>query len=151
MKKQFVLVYATLIAVAPFCFSQTSPVKPAKPASNEAAITDLEKSAWDAYKNKQPDAFKALLSNDYRGAYAEGIKSADGEIVEATATNFRDYSLGDVKILFPSADVAVITYIVTQQATSAGKDISGTYNSWSVWIKRAGKWLCISHTGVKGP
>jgi hypothetical protein len=149
VKKQFVLVYATLIAVAPSCFCQTTPVKVANSASNEAAITDLEKSAWEAYKNKQPDAFKALLSNGYRGTYAEGIKSADGEIVEATATNLRDYSLGDMKVEFPSADVAVITYIVTQQATSDGKDISGTYTSGSVWIKRAGKWLCVFHTGVK--
>jgi hypothetical protein len=149
MKKQFILFCATLIAIAPVCFAQTSPAKPAKSASNETAITDLEKSAWEAYKNKQADAFKALLSNDYRGVYAEGMKTADAEIVDASASNLRDYSLADVKVEFPSADVAVITYKVTRQETSDGRDVSGTYNSGSVWIKKAGKWLCVFHTGVK--
>jgi hypothetical protein len=149
MKKQFILFFVTLIAIAPVCFAQASPAKPAKSASNEAAITDLEKSTWEAYKNKQADAFKALVSNDYRAAYAEGIKSADGEIVDATTTNLRDYSLADMKVVFPSADVAVITYQATTQATSDGQDASATYNSASVWIKKAEKWLCVFRTAIK--
>jgi hypothetical protein len=149
MKKQFILFGVTLIAVAPVCFAQASPAKPGKSASNETAIVDLEKSAWEAYKNKQADAFKALVSNDYRGAYAEAMNTADAEIVDASATNLRDYSLTDVRVVFPSADVAVITYKVTMQATSDEQDVSGTFNSGSVWIKQAGKWLCVFHTGVK--
>jgi len=43
MKKQFILSCATLIAIAPVCFSRASPAKPAKSASNETAITDLGK------------------------------------------------------------------------------------------------------------
>ena len=150
MKKQSILFCATLIAVAPVCFTQTSPAKPAKSASNETAITDLEKSAfWEAYKNKQESAFRALLSSDYRSVYAGGMNTADGEIVDATATELRDYSLANVKVIFPSADVAVITYKITTQATSDGQDASGTYNSGSVWIQKDGKWLCIFHTGIK--
>ena len=49
-----------LVALAPVCFAQASPAKPAKSASNEKAITDLEKSAWESYKNRQADAFKKL-------------------------------------------------------------------------------------------
>jgi hypothetical protein len=48
-------------------------------------------------------------------------------------------SFADMKVVFPHADVGVITYKVTQQATSAGQDISGTYNSGSVWMKNGGK------------
>jgi hypothetical protein len=77
------------------------------------------------------------------------MKTADAEIVDASASNLRDYSLADVKVEFPSADVAVITYKVTRQETFDGQDVSGTYNSGSVWIKKAGKWLCVLHTGVK--
>jgi len=138
-----------LIAIAPVCFAQASPAKPAKSASNEAAITDLEKSTWEAYKNKQADAYMALLSKDYQAAYAEGIKSADGEIVDATTTNLRDYSLANMKVVFPSADVAVLTYQATMQATSDGQDMSGTYNCASVWIKKAEKSLCVFRTAIK--
>ena len=138
-----------MIAVAPVCFAQANPAKPAKSASNETAITDLEKSAWEAYKNKQADAFKKLMSRDYCGDYAEGSKNLDGEVADMAKTDLRDYSLADIKVIFPSTDVAVITYKTTMQQASEGKDMSGTYNSASVWVKKGGKWLGVFHTEVK--
>jgi len=149
MEKQFILFCVTLIAVVPVCLAQASPAKPAKSASNETAITHLETSAWEAYKNKQADAFKKLMSEDYCGEYAEGIKNLDREVADMAKTDLRDYSLADMKVVFPSADVAVITYKTTIQQTSEGKDMSGTYNSGSIWVKKGGKWLEVFHTEVK--
>jgi hypothetical protein len=149
MKKRFILFCVTFIAAAPICFAQASPSKSDKSASKETAITDLEKSAWEAYKNKQADAFKKLLSKDYCGVYADGIKTLDTEVADMAKTDLRDYSFADMKVVFPSADVAVITYKVTQQATSAGQDVSGAYNSAGVWMKRGGKWFGVFHTETK--
>ena len=149
MKKTFTLCCVAIIAAAPICLSQKSQSKPSKSAASESAITDLEKSAWEAYKNKQVEAFKNLLSKDYCGAYAEGIKTLDTEVADMAKTDLRDYSFADTKVTHPSADVAVITYKVTTQATSEGKDISGTYNSASVWVKHSGKWLTVFHTEAK--
>ena len=124
MEKQFILFCVTLIAVVPVCLAQGSPA--GEVASNETAITHLETSAWEAYKNKQADAFKKLMSEDYCGEYAEGIKNLDREVADMAKTDLRDYSLADMKVVFPSADVAVITYKATIQQTSEGKDLSGT-------------------------
>src|SRR5438874_3424423 len=146
MKKTFTLCCVAIIAAAPICLSQKSQSKPSKSAASESAITDLEKSAWEAYKNKQADAFKKLLSKDYCGVYADGIKTLDTEVADMAKTDLRDYSFADMKVVFPSADIAVITYKVTQQATSAGQDVSGAYNSAGVWMKRGGKWLGVFHT-----
>jgi hypothetical protein len=149
MEKKFILFCVTLIAVVPVCLAQASPAKPAKSASNETAITHLETSAWEAYKNKQADAFKKLMSEDYCGEYAEGIKNLDREVADMAKTDLRDYSLADMKVVFPSADVAVITYKTTMQQAFEGKDMSGTYNSGSIWVKKGGKWLEVFHTEVK--
>jgi len=149
MKKQSILFCVTLIAAAPVCFAQVSPAKPAKSASNQTAITDLEKSAWESYKNKQADAFRKLMSKDYYGTYAEDIKNLDREVADMAKTDLRDYSLTDMKVVFPSADVAVITYKATIQQTSEGKDMSGTFNSGSIWVKKGGKWLEVFHTEAK--
>ena len=149
MEKKFILFCVTLIAVVSVCLAQASPAKPAKSASNETAITHLETSAWEAYKNKQADAFKKLMSEDYCGEYAEGIKNLDREVADMAKADLRDYSLADMKVVFPSADVAVITYKTTIQQTSEGKDLSGTYNSGSIWVKKGGKWLEVFHTEVK--
>jgi hypothetical protein len=68
--------------------------------------------------------------------YAEGIKTADAEAADMAKFDLRDYSLGDMKVTFPSIGVAVVTYKATQQATFAGQDISGAYNCASVLIVR---------------
>src|SRR5438876_4902414 len=149
MKKHFILFCMALLAAASVCLGQAGSSKSAKSATQETTITGLAKFAWEEYKSKQADAFKKLLSKDYCGAYAEGIKTLDTEVAEMAKTDLRDYSFADIKVVFPHADVAVITYKVTQQATSAGQDISGTYNSGSVWMKKGGKWLGVFHTEAK--
>ena len=150
MKRQFVLCCITLISIAPICFGQSSPGKSSpKPGPSESAITALEKSAWDAYKNKQADAFKTLMSKDYCGVYAEGVKNLDSELADMAKTDLRDYSFTDVKVVFPHPKVAVMTYKVALQANVGGRDMSGTYNSGSVWIQQGGKWVGALHTEAK--
>ena len=109
----------------------------------------MEKSAWEAFKNKQSDAFKALLSKDFYGVYADGIKNLDAEVAEMAKTDLSDYSFADVKVVFPHPKVAVITYKATQQATSGGQDMSGNYNCGSVWVQQGGKWVGVFHTETK--
>ena len=149
MKKQFILFVVAVLTTSPICLAQASPTKAGKSAAKETEIIDLEKSAWDAYKSKQADAYRKLLATDYCSVYGEGIKTLDREVADMEKTDLREYSFADTKVVFPSADVAVMTYKVTMQETSAGQDASGTYNSASVWNKRGGKWLGVFHTEIK--
>jgi hypothetical protein len=149
MKKQFVLCCIALATITPFCFGQASPAKSGKSAANDAAITSLEKSAWEAFKNKQTEAFKALLSKDFYAVYSDGIKTLDAEVANMAKTDLRDYSFADAKVVFPHPKVAVITYKATQQATSGGQDMSGNYNCGSVWVQHSGKWVGVFHTETK--
>ena len=149
MKKPSILCLITLLAIAPVCFGQGKPAKAGRSAANESTITDLEKSAWEAYKNKQADAFKALMSKDYYGVYAEGVKNLDAEVTDMAKSDLREYSFADVKVAFPHPKVAVLTYKATVQASADGKDISGTYNCGSVWIQHGEKWVGAFHSEAK--
>jgi Domain of unknown function (DUF4440) len=151
MRKPFILCCITLLAIAPLCFGQAKPAKAGKSAPSESAITDVEKSAWEAYKNKQADAFKALMSKDYYGVYAEGIKTLDTEVADMAKSDLRDYSFSDVKVVFPRPNLAVVTYKANVQASAEGKDVSGTYNSSSVWLRKGKKWVGVLHTESKAP
>ena len=151
MKKPVILCFVTLLAIAPVCFGQAKPAKSDKSAPSEAAITDLEKSAWEAYKNKQADAFKALMSNDYYGVYAEGVKNLDAEVADMAKSDLREYSFTDVKVVSPHPKVAVVTYKATVQASADGKDVSGTYNCGSVWVQKSNKWVGAFHSESKVP
>ena len=73
MKKQFILFVVAVLTTSPICLAQASPTKAGKSAAKETEIIDLEKSAWEAYKSKQADAYKKLLATDYCSVYAEGI------------------------------------------------------------------------------
>ncbi len=149
MKKRLLLCCTTLIAAAPICFAQAIPQQLAKSATTEATIMNLEKSVTEAFKNKQAEAFKKYLAPDFMGVDADGIKNADTEVSDIEKYDVRENSFSDMKVVFPSPKIAVVTYKVTTQATSAGRDTSGTYNSASVWTKRDGEWLIVLHTFVK--
>lgn len=138
-----------LIAVAPICFGQPGPAKPEKSAGEETAIINLEKSIWATYKDKQADAFRRYLATDYVGVYARGTMDTDAQIADMEKADLRDYSFSDMKAVFPSADVAVLTYKVTTHRMTGGQDVSGLYNGGGVWIKQNGKWLSVFHTSIK--
>jgi hypothetical protein len=145
MNRQFILLCVALIAANTMCPAQTSP----SPLADAGTIADLEDSAWQAYKNKQGRTFSKLLYKSYYGVYADGIKSLDMEVADMEKTDLHRYSLADIDVVFPNANVAIITYKTTQEATFDGKDVSGTYYNESVWIKKGDKWLNTFHTAIR--
>jgi hypothetical protein len=149
MKKWRIFFGVALIAANTTCLAQTSPEPSATPVADATTITDLEGSAWYAYKNKQTRSLKKLLSKSYYGVYADGIKTLDMEVADMEKIDLHDYSFANIKVEFPNANVAIITYKATQQATSNGKDVSGTYYNQSVWVKKGDKWLNTLHTEIK--
>ena len=108
-----------------------------------------EESVWKAYKNKQLRSLQGLLYKTYYGVYADGIKTLDMEVADMDKTDIDSYSLADINVEFPNANIAIITYKATQQATSDGKDVSGTYYNESVWVKKGNRRLNAFHTAIK--
>jgi uncharacterized protein YpuA (DUF1002 family) len=146
MKAQPVFLGILLFATTVICFGQTSSPKP---AANEEAIINLEKSVTEAYKNRQTDTFKKYLDKNYVGINAEGITKVATEVTGMQNTDLRNYSFADMKVVFPKAGVALVTYKTTVQSNAAGQDTSGTYNVASVWAERWGNWFLISHALIK--
>ena len=138
-----------LIVATRMCLAQETPSPSLAPVADAGTITDLEEAAWQTYKNKQPRSFRKLFYRTYCGVYANGIKSLDMEVADMEKTDIDNYSLADIKVEFPNPSIAVITYKATQQATSEGKDVSGTYYNESVWVKKGEKWLNAFHTEIK--
>jgi ketosteroid isomerase-like protein len=157
MKREFILCCFSLVAAAFICLGQQSPspspsptpFKPARSATKEKIIVNLEKTVTEAFKNKQAETFKKYLAAEFVAIDAEGIEGVDNQIANLAKYDVRENSFADMKVAFPSPKVAVITYKVTTQATRAEQNTSGTYNVASVWMKRGGNWLLICHAFVK--
>jgi hypothetical protein len=149
MKTEFLFLWITLLAATAICFGQISSPTPGNIPASEQAIINLEKAVTEAYKDKKTDTFRKYLAKNYVGINADGITKADTEVAGMENTDLLNYSLADMKVVFPKAGIAVITYRTTVQSSAAGQDTSGTYNVASVWAKRWGNWSLISHAFVK--
>jgi hypothetical protein len=113
------------------------------------AIISKEKAAWQAFKDKKADEFKKLLSTDLVSVYADGMRNLQQEVDAMAKTDMKSFDLSDFNVVFPNPKTAVITYKAKVDATSDGKDVSGTYNVGSVWHAAKGQWIGIFHTDSK--
>jgi hypothetical protein len=134
----------TTIAVALIATVAISPA-----ATDDDAIMEKEKAAWQAFKDKKPDEFKKLLSANVMCVYAEGVSDMQGELAAMQKWEMKSFAISDYKVTSDGADTAVTTYKVKVEGTFEGKDQTGTYNAASVWKKQKGEWRAIFHTNIK--
>jgi len=51
-------------------------------ATNDDALQEKEKAAWQAFKDKKPDDFKKVVSAKFVGVYAEGMSDMQKEVAD---------------------------------------------------------------------
>ncbi|MDQ3414273.1 MAG: nuclear transport factor 2 family protein [Verrucomicrobiota bacterium] len=139
MKKLLSLTMIALLA--------TIAVSSAAPSNDE--MMTKENAAWQAFKDKNADAFKAVVGHDMKAVYADGIADMAKEMSDMQKWDMKSFKISDYKSHSGEKDVVVATYTVTLEGTFDGQDASGTYNAGSVWKQENGKWLAIFHTNVK--
>ena len=118
-------------------------------ATNDDALQEKEKAAWQAFKDKKPDDFKQVVSAKLMAVYAEGVSDMQKELADMQKWDMKSFAISDYKVTPNGSDTAVTTYKVAVQGTYDGQDQSGTYNAASVWKKQKGEWQAIFHTNVK--
>jgi len=117
---------------------------------DKAAMEAKEKSAWQAFKDKNADAFKKVVDKDIRCVYANRVStSLQNELTDMQKWDMKSFEFSDFEIFSDEKDVIVTTYKVKVEGTVDGKDMSGAYNAGSVWKLENGQWLAIFHTNIK--
>lgn len=141
MKKQITYLITALLAT--IAFSNATP-------PDKAAMEAKEKSAWQAFKDKNSDAFKKVVDKDIRCVYADRLStSLQNELADMQKWDMKSFEFSDFGMFSDEKDVIVTTYKVKVEGTVDGKDASGNYNAGSVWKLENGQWLAIFHTNVK--
>ncbi|MEO8439902.1 MAG: nuclear transport factor 2 family protein [Spartobacteria bacterium] len=139
MKKLLSLTMIALLA--------TIAVSSAAPSNDE--MMTKEKAAWQAFKDKNADGFKAVADHDMIGVYADGIADMAKEMSDMKKWDMKSFKISDFKGHSDEKDVFVTSYTVTIEGTFDGKDASGTYYAGSVWKQENGLWLAIFHTNAQ--
>jgi hypothetical protein len=123
-------------------------------ATNDEAMQEKEKAAWQAFKDKKSDDFKKLVSPNLVAVYAEGMSDMQKELADMQKWDMKSFAISDYKVTSVGPNVVMSTYTVKVEGTYEGKDMSGTYNAASVWHKMGGRrgggdWQAIFHTNIK--
>ena len=117
---------------------------------DKTAMEAKEKSAWQAFKDKNADAFKKIVDKDIRCVYANRVStSLQNELSDMQKWDMKSFEFSDFDMFSDEKDVIVTTYKVKLEGTVDGKDMSGLYNAGSVWKLENGQWLAIFHTNIK--
>ena len=110
MKRMLTSIACLLMLVT--SFAQEKKSAPAKPASEATVLEAKIRKAWEDYKNRNKDAFAAILANGFAEVTndAEGIFGKETELAEMDRFNLSHYELRDFKLRPVGNDGAVMTY-----------------------------------------
>ncbi len=139
MKK--LIVSITTVLLATMAVSMAAP--------DEAAMMAKEKAAWQAWKDKDANAFKKVIAADFIGVYDDGVSNMEKEMSDMQKSDTKSFTISDYKITSAGPKLIIATYVVKIEGSYDGKDASGTFNCGTVWHKRTGDWQAVFHTNVK--
>ena len=118
-------------------------------APDKDAIIAKEKAAWQTFKDKKADDFKKLLSPNFVGVYADGMYTLQKQLDAMQKWDMKSFALSDFNVVVTDADTAIVTCKAKVEGTYDGKDMSGNYNTGSIWQLKNGEWHAVFHTDMK--
>jgi hypothetical protein len=137
MKRSLIILLAFL-AVGTAGFAQTKMTK----AQLEKHIIELDKLAWEAWKNKNADWFKTHTTEEFLSINSSGM-SNKAEVIRSTPVDcdVTSFSFDNFKFVILNETAVLLTYTATQDATCGGKKIAPRVRASVNYVKRNGKWL----------
>jgi ketosteroid isomerase-like protein len=143
MSSAAALVVATLLGLRP---------TPGRPVGSSAAVVASERAWSEAFLRHDLRAISQLLADDFVGIDGRGVVSDKAaELEEAKppppgTTNpiLVGEQLSDIRVRM-YGDIAVLTAINTAHFS----DSTIRYRRTTVWLRRGGRWQCVSFHGSR--
>jgi hypothetical protein len=139
---RLVLPLAVLVLSAAPAFAQLR-------GDDQQKFTTRETALWTSVKNKELDAIRNTLSDDYAATYDAGILGRDDELSAIGKQELTSFKLDDVKVRRLDNANVIVTGKAVVDARMDGKSTSGTYNTMTVWHRVGNTWKVAAHSQVK--
>jgi hypothetical protein len=118
--------------------------------ANSDELISLEKRFWQTMIDRDVETATGLMADTCIITGAQGVAQIDkatfGKMLEGGKWTLHDYSFDEVKVIQPTADLAVVGYKVTEHVTVDGKRIEMKAADASTWIRQGDRWVCVLHT-----
>lgn len=124
--------------------SSASPM-PATIAAS-ADVEANEKAVWDAFKQKNYDAFASIVADDATEVEPEGVSDKAGIVKGVQMFDATGSTMSDFKVVKFDADASLVTYTVKGPPKLFGPE--GQRHS-TIWANRNGKWMAVFHQGTQ--
>jgi hypothetical protein len=143
--KRSIIALALLTLVVTFALGQMK-----RNDSVEAQIVALEKSAFEAWKNKDRKFFEDHMSEAGQYLDLNGVGGKE-QYVKAIIDNdctVTRYSLDNTKVSMLSKDVTLLTYRYAHDVVCGGHAEASPLWASTVYVKRGDKWLIAFHQEI---
>jgi uncharacterized protein (TIGR02246 family) len=117
---------------------------------DEQALLQLERDWADANVKKDTAALDRILATEFQGNYAgsavnkkqmlSALKSAGSKTESEVVSEMKAVVFGDR---------AVVNGLATAKSSTAGKDTSGQFRFTETFVKRDGRWQCVTGYATK--
>jgi hypothetical protein len=113
-------------------------------------IEALERAFWQSMVDGKAAVATRMLTEPALMVSGHGSIRFDHATYEKMAADDRhrlvDYRFGDFDVVFPTDDVAVASYQVTQSMERDGKAMTQDAYDSSTWVRIGDAWKCVAHT-----
>lgn len=150
MRMNHLLIVITFLAAATLCLAYSgasSRLQPVNAVQNsfDQMIISRSKESWEAYKNKNAAAMKAIVTDDFASVTQIGPSNIQNDVATIDKLTIESYTIDDPKVTKVTKDVAILRYKCDLKGSFDGKPFGPVYAT-EVWVNRGGKWLQISYT-----
>ena len=144
------LVHAlTMTALA---FGQSAGLKAEQNSKEEQALIKLEHEWNEAYKNGTKEVLERVMADDFVFIDEGSNVNPKAPYIASTLKNVKveSYTLEEMKVRI-YGDTGIVTAVWTGKLTINGKDVSGSFRYTDVFVKRRGRWVCITSQETRVP
>jgi hypothetical protein len=122
----------------------------AAPAPTKDELMALERSAWDAWKNKNAGFWEGFLSAKFAGYGQAGRldKAAAMKEYAGAECDVKSVTITDDQMMQIAPDVAAVSYKVATDGTCGGQKVPASQWSGGLYVRENGKWVGAFHASA---
>ena len=117
---------------------------------DEKALPQLERDWSEAFVKNDAAALDRILADEFQANYASLVanKKQILAVVKSGSAKTQSSVTSEMKALV-LGDTAVVHGLTTEKSSIAGRDTSGQYRFTDVFVKRDGRWQCVTGHSAK--
>jgi uncharacterized protein (TIGR02246 family) len=122
---------------------------PVHAAGLQEDLLAREKMLWKAWGDKDSKPFRSAVTSDYvqvvAGVGMVAGRDAVAAQIEGHNCVLKSFDFKDAKLRQPSPDIAILTYVATQDCACGGQALPSKVFATSMYVKTDGKWSGYSY------